>query len=235
MTHYHLSRREDKTTETDDIAIAAEPIHGCSTRPMGRNTPVDRRDSHQSCTEDQCDDQSQHVDEISLRRPPTGCNRDADQVVDESEDEVDPDPFHGLFREVDTAHHVQEVVLQQGGGGKKKRLRTTVLNSDDFERRDVETGGKEKQAPPPLTLIKTTSAASMATSVPVPMAMPTSAMARAGESFTPSPTMATLFPACCSCSTLATLWDGSTSANTFRIPTCGHHRPINSLETHTVQ
>ena len=56
-----------------------------------------------------------------------------------------------------------------------------------------------------LTLMRTTSAASMATSVPVPMAMPTSACARAGESFTPSPTMATLFPWFCSSWTLATL------------------------------
>lgn len=39
---YHLSRREDKTTETEDSAMAAEPIHGCKTRPMGINTPVNR-------------------------------------------------------------------------------------------------------------------------------------------------------------------------------------------------
>ncbi len=67
--------------------------------------------------------------------------------------------------------------------------------------------------------MSTTSAASMATSVPVPIAMPTSAMASAGESFTPSPTIATRFPACWSCSTFATLWDGKTSANTFLMPT----------------
>lgn len=39
LSHYHLSSREDKTTDTEDSAMAAEPIHGCSTRPMGRNTP----------------------------------------------------------------------------------------------------------------------------------------------------------------------------------------------------
>ena len=38
----------------------------------------------------------------------------------------------------------------------------------------------------------------MATSVPVPMAMPTSACARAGASLMPSPTMATTFPSACS-------------------------------------
>lgn len=56
-----------------------------------------------------------------------------------------------------------------------------------------------------LTLMRTTSAASMATSVPVPMAMPTSARAKAGESLTPSPTMATFFPSFWSSWTLATL------------------------------
>ena len=40
--------------------------------------------------------------------------------------------------------------------------------------------------------ITTTSAASMATSVPAPMATPTSATVRAGASLMPSPTMAAL-------------------------------------------
>src|ERR687891_2012714 len=39
-----------------------------------------------------------------------------------------------------------------------------------------------------------TSADSMATSVPAPRAIPTSAWTSAGASFTPSPTMATTFP-----------------------------------------
>ena len=42
--------------------------------------------------------------------------------------------------------------------------------------------------------ISTTSAASMATSVPVPIANPTSACASAGASLIPSPTNATLSP-----------------------------------------
>ncbi|KAI6753569.1 hypothetical protein HG531_005738 [Fusarium graminearum] len=45
-------------------------------------------------------------------------------------------------------------------------------------------------------LIRTTSAASIATSVPLAMAMPTSAVARAGESLMPSPTMPTTSPDC---------------------------------------
>ena len=69
-----------------------------------------------------------------------------------------------------------------------------------------------------LTLIRTTLAASTATSVPVPIAIPMSAWARAGESFTPSPTMATLCPRCCNCFTLATLCEGKTSANTVCTP-----------------
>ena len=40
--------------------------------------------------------------------------------------------------------------------------------------------------------MRTTSAASMATSVPAPMAIPISALVRAGASLIPSPTMATL-------------------------------------------
>ena len=40
--------------------------------------------------------------------------------------------------------------------------------------------------------IKTTSALSMATSVPAPIAMPMSALVSAGASLMPSPTMATL-------------------------------------------
>ncbi len=43
-----------------------------------------------------------------------------------------------------------------------------------------------------VLFISTTSAASMATSVPAPMAMPISAEVRAGASLMPSPTMATL-------------------------------------------
>ena len=38
----------------------------------------------------------------------------------------------------------------------------------------------------------------MATSVPVPMAIPTFACAKAGASFTPSPAMATMWPSDCS-------------------------------------
>ena len=46
--------------------------------------------------------------------------------------------------------------------------------------------------------IKVMSAASMATSVPVPIASPTSAWANAGASLIPSPTMPTRAPAACS-------------------------------------
>ena len=86
-----------------------------------------------------------------------------------------------------------------------------------------------------LTLISTTSAASIATSVPVPMAIPTSAMARAGESLTPSPTMATLLPARCSCSTLATLWEGRTSAKTFLMPTWNKSRSHTTHRFHLAE
>ena len=59
----------------------------------------------------------------------------------------------------------------------------------------------------------------MATSVPVPMAMPRSACASAAASFTPSPTMATTWPSACSVRTASTLSAGSTSAITVSMPT----------------
>lgn len=37
-----LSSREDSSTDSEEAAIAAEPIQGCSTRPSGRNTPAAR-------------------------------------------------------------------------------------------------------------------------------------------------------------------------------------------------
>ena len=54
----------------------------------------------------------------------------------------------------------------------------------------------------------------MATSVPAPMARPTSARARAGASLMPSPTMATRFPWAWSSATVFSLSWGSTSATT---------------------
>ena len=63
----------------------------------------------------------------------------------------------------------------------------------------------------------------MATSAPVPMAMPRSAWASAGASLIPSPTIATIAPPACSRSIAAALSAGRTSA-TIRsgpIPTCG--------------
>lgn len=59
----------------------------------------------------------------------------------------------------------------------------------------------------------------MATSVPVPIAIPMSALASAGESLTPSPTIATFLRSFWSSWTFATLWEGRTSAKTFLIPT----------------
>ena len=62
-------------------------------------------------------------------------------------------------------------------------------------------------------------AASIATSVPAPIAMPTSARASAGASLTPSPTIATRRPASWSPRTFASLSSGSTSAKTSSMPT----------------
>ncbi len=58
----------------------------------------------------------------------------------------------------------------------------------------------------------------MATSVPVPMAMPTSARASAGASLMPSPAMATVRPSACRRSTRASLSAGNTSPCTSSMP-----------------
>ena len=70
-----------------------------------------------------------------------------------------------------------------------------------------------------LLFISTTSAASRATSVPAPMAMPVSARVSAGASFMPSPTMATL-PWVLSRRITASLPSGSTPAITSSTPAC---------------
>ena len=69
------------------------------------------------------------------------------------------------------------------------------------------------------------SAASMATSVPVPMAMPTSAWASAGASLMPSPTMATTLPPACSSLTSSAFCSGSTSARTSSMPDLARRWP----------
>ena len=79
--------------------------------------------------------------------------------------------------------------------------------------------GAAARSPP----ISTMSALSMATSVPLPIAMPTSASFRAGESLIPSPIMATPFLPCPEARSLRTLCSntqpsfscGSTSAYTM--------------------
>src|SRR5215204_22061 len=68
--------------------------------------------------------------------------------------------------------------------------------------------------------IRVRSAASIATSVPVPMATPTSALARAGASLMPSPTIATTLPSTCSLRISFSLSSGMTSASTRSMPSC---------------
>lgn len=49
----------------------------------------------------------------SVLQSPTCCNRNAYQVVNESKDKVNPDPLDGLFREVNAANYIQQIVLQR--------------------------------------------------------------------------------------------------------------------------
>ena len=68
------------------------------------------------------------------------------------------------------------------------------------------------------SLARMTPAEAMATSVPAPIAMPTSACASAGASLTPSPTIATLRPSACSSLTFAALSSGRTPAKNRSMP-----------------
>ncbi len=68
----------------------------------------------------------------------------------------------------------------------------------------------------PETMVR--SAAVMAASVPVPIAMPRSAWARAAASFTPSPTIATTRPDACSSRIVSSLPCGVTPARTSSMP-----------------
>ena len=70
-----------------------------------------------------------------------------------------------------------------------------------------------------LLFIKTTSAASIAISVPAPMAIPISALVKAGASLIPSPTITTL-PRCFRFDTTSSLPSGLTPAITFLMPAC---------------
>ena len=67
------------------------------------------------------------------------------------------------------------------------------------------TAGSPSATPRGSLEASTTPADSIATSVPAPMAMPTSARASAGASLTPSPTIATVSPRPCSSATVAVL------------------------------
>lgn len=48
----------------------------------------------------------------------TRRDRNAKQVIDESEHKVNPDSPHGLFRQLNAGHNVQQIILNQ----KKKIL-----------------------------------------------------------------------------------------------------------------
>ncbi len=63
-----------------------------------------------------------------------------------------------------------------------------------------------------LSSVKTIAAASLATSVPVPIAIPISACFKAGASLTPSPVMAEILPLSCQARTIRILFSGETRA-----------------------
>ena len=76
----------------------------------------------------------------------------------------------------------------------------------------------------PSAPISTTSPASAATSAPPPTATPTSALARAGASLTPSPTIATRLPCACQAAMNSAFCCGNSSAWTSRTPSASATR-----------
>lgn len=127
--------------------MAADAIQGCRTRPTGMKTPVE-------------------TTAVTMVTPPLSASQsppsatcsdgDPQKVVDEREHEVDADPVDRLLGQLNARHHVQQVVLE-----------TPPISPPALDW--LPTVGA---AP---TRISTMSAASMATSVPVPTAMPRSA------------------------------------------------------------
>lgn len=116
---------------------------------------------------------------------------------------------------MNTGNYIQQVILQD-----RRALKVFHAQFSECQTKTRNVSDKRGQGKTVvLTRIRTTSAASMATSVPVPIAIPTSALASAGESLTPSPTIATFLLPFWSSWTFATLWEGRTSAKTFLIPT----------------
>src|SRR3972149_11179335 len=77
---------------------------------------------------------------------------------------------------------------------------------------------RARRMPRRSPLTRVTPALSMATSVPVPMAIPTWACASAGASLIPSPAMATMLPSPCRRFTASAFWSGRTSATTSSSP-----------------
>lgn len=45
VTTNRFSKRDEQTTVTDDMAIASEAIHGCSSKPSGENSPMNKHKS----------------------------------------------------------------------------------------------------------------------------------------------------------------------------------------------
>lgn len=72
---------------------------------------MDRHGSYWCCSY-YCEDQSHDIIKINLQQSNTGSNGNADQVIDKRKYKVDPDPLDRLFREINAAHHIQEVILQ---------------------------------------------------------------------------------------------------------------------------
>ena len=124
------------------------------------------------------------------------------------------------------------------GAGRVENEAEEEVFADVAHRRTAEATRPDDAAQSPLTSV--TAALSIATSVPVPMAIPTSAAARAGASLMPSPAMATRRPTFRKLGDLRLflvrkdlgthLIDANSARDSFGGPTvvAGHHDDVDS-------
>lgn len=68
---YHFSCSDERTTDTEEAAMAAEPIHGCSTMPKGMKTPAEGG-QHSHCSPEKRKESTHHeVFLLSVAQPLT--------------------------------------------------------------------------------------------------------------------------------------------------------------------
>lgn len=112
---YVFSSKEERTTDTEDMAIAADAIQGLRERPHGTKMPKIRTHKIQCtcifyfstrCIIERTVDLKIVQYARSLVQGLTSSNRDSDQIVDGGSKEVDADSAYSLLRELNSCSHI---------------------------------------------------------------------------------------------------------------------------------